>query len=128
MSGRKPIAGPLTAARRVVDIARPWLRFLGWWRRTEPSSFQYQSQLDRYVTWMRDERGFTLATVEVWTGVIHRFLCWCDQTNHQLGDLHPGDIDAYFVTNATGRWSRVSVANTAAALRGFLRYAAMQGM
>jgi integrase/recombinase XerD len=124
---RQSLHGAITAARRVVDIGRPWLRFLGWWR--EPSVvFQYQSQLDRYVTWMRDERGFTLSTVEQWSRTIGRFLRWCEQTNRQLGGLHAKDVDDYFVTQGMGRWSRVSVATTASALRGFLRYAAMQGM
>lgn len=124
---RQQAHGAVTAARRVVDIGRPWLRFLGWWR--EPSAgFGYQNQLDEYVRWMRDERGFTLSTLEQWTRVIGRFLRWCEQTNRQLGALQAADIDAYFVTQATGRWSRVSVANTASALRGFLRYAGKRGM
>jgi integrase/recombinase XerD len=124
---RQRLRGAVTAARRVVDIGRPWLRFLGWWR--EPTIvFQHQSQLDQYVTWMRDERGFTPSTVEQWSRMIGRFLRWCDQTNRQLRDLQPEDVDAYFVTQATGRWSRVSVASTVSALRGFLRYAAKRGM
>jgi integrase/recombinase XerD len=119
--------GAITAARRVVDIGRPWLRFLGWWR--EPAVvFQHSPQLDQYVTWMRDERGFTASTVEQWSRTIGRFLRWCDKTNRQLRDLQPEDVDAYFVAQATGRWSRVSLANTASALRGFLRYAAKRGM
>jgi integrase/recombinase XerD len=118
--------GVTTAARRVVDIGRSWLRFLGWWR--EPAVvFQYQRQLDQYVTWMRDERGFTASTVEQWGRTIGRFLRWCDKTNRQLANLQPEDVDAYFA-QATGRWSRVSVANTASALRVFLRYAAKQGL
>lgn len=124
---RQRLHGAVTAARRVVDIGRPWLRFLGWWR--EPTVvFRYQNQLDRYVTWMRDERGFTPSTVEQWSRMIGRFLRWCDQTNRQLRELQTEDIDAYFVAPSTGRWSRVSVANTATALRGFLRYAAKRGM
>jgi integrase/recombinase XerD len=124
---RQRLNGATTAARRVVDIGRPWLRFLGWWR--EPIvMFQHQRQLDQYVTWMRDERGFTPSTVEQWSRTIGRFLRWCHKTNRQLGDLKPEDIDAYFVAQAMGRWSRVSVANTASALRGFLRYAAKRGM
>ena len=124
---RQSLRGAVTAARRVVDIGRPWLRFLGWWR--EPTFvFQHKSQLDRYITWMRDERGFTLSTVEQWGRTIGRFLQWCAQTKRQLEDLHAEDIDDYFVTQGRGRWSRVSVANTASALRTFLRYAAMQGM
>ncbi|UEM12327.1 site-specific integrase [Bradyrhizobium barranii subsp. barranii] len=95
----------------MVDIGRPWLRFLGWWR--EPTVvFRYHNQLDRYVTWMRDERGFSPSTVEQWSRMIGSLLRWCDQTNRQLRELQPEDIDAYFVAPSTGRWSRVSVAHT----------------
>lgn len=76
---------------------------------------------------MREERGFTPSTLEQWTRVIGRFLRWCDQTNRQLGDLQAADIDAYFVTQATGRSSRVSVAATASGLRVILRYAGKRG-
>lgn len=124
---RQRVHGAVTAAQQVIDVGRPWFRFLGWWR--EPSVvLRYQSQLDAYVRWMRDERGFTPATVTQWRRVIGRFLRWCEQTHRQLEDLRAADIDAYFVTQATGQWSRVSVVNTATALRVFLRYAAQQGL
>jgi hypothetical protein len=55
---RQNLRGATTAARRVVDIGRPWLRFLGWWRQPTVVS-QYQDELDRYIEWMRDDRGFT---------------------------------------------------------------------
>jgi len=126
-SERQKAHGAVTAAQRVVHVGRPWLRFLGWWR--EPRAvFEYQSHLDEYARWMRDERGFAPSTVEQWTRVIGRFLRWCEQMDRQLRDLRPEDVDAYFVAQATGRWSRVSVASTASALRGFLRYAAQRGM
>ena len=60
---RLRLTGAVTAARRVVDIGRPWLRFLGWWRESTVV-FQYQSQLDQYVTWMRNERGFSIAETD----------------------------------------------------------------
>jgi integrase/recombinase XerD len=126
-SQRQSLHGAVTAGRRVVDIGRPWLRFLGWWR--EPSAvFKYQEQLDRYVAWMRDERGFTASTVDEWGRKAGRFLRWCEQSDRQLGALQATDIDDYFTTQAAGRWSRISVANVASALREFLRYAATQGM
>jgi len=124
---RQNLHGAATAARRVVDIGRPWLRFLGWWR--EPTVvFKYQGQLDHYIAWMRDDRGFTPSTLEQLGRIAGRFLQWCEQTNRQLADLQAGDIDNYFVTQGMGRWSRVSVASKASAVRGFLRYAATQGM
>jgi len=123
---RQNCHGATTAARRVIDIGRPWLRFLGWWR--EPVVlFSYQSQLDRYLAWMRDERGFTPSTVEQRGRTTRRFLRWCEQAKKLLGDLRPEDCDNYFVTQGAGRWARVSMANMASALCAFLRYAAQEG-
>jgi len=104
---RQNLHGATTAARRIIDIGRPWLRFLGWWR--EPAvAFLDQGQVDRYVTWMRDERGFTPATVERWGLTARRFLQWRAETGRQLGDLTVGDIDNYIAARETaaGRASR----------------------
>ncbi|WP_286295122.1 tyrosine-type recombinase/integrase [Aminobacter sp. SS-2016] len=122
---RQNLRGAATAARRVIDIGRPWLKFLGWWR--EPTVISsYQAQLDRYVAWMRDERGLTSSTVEQWGRIAGRFLLWCEQSDHQLKDLKAEDIDNYIATQGAGRWGRVSIAHTVSALRGFLRYAAKE--
>ena len=77
---------------------------------------------------MRDERGLSRQTVERWHAHAKAFLQWCDQTDQQLATLQPSDIDRYFVDRGTRRWSRVSICNTATALRAFLRYAAMLGV
>jgi site-specific recombinase XerD len=123
---RQNLHGATTAARRVIDIGRPWLRFLGWWR--EPADpFLYRGQLDRYVAWMRDERGFTPSTVEQWSRTTRRFLRWCATAGHRLEYLAAADIDNYVATHGKGRWARVSTANTVSALRAFLRYAAKEG-
>ena len=123
---RQNLRGAATAARRVIDIGRPWLRFLGWWR--EPAvPFLDWGQLDRYITWMRDERGFTPSTVEQWGRTTRRFLRWCAEAGRQLGDLTAGDIDNYVATQGKGRWKRVSTANMVSSLRAFLRYAAKEG-
>lgn len=122
---RQTLHGAATAVRRVIDIGRPWLRFLGWWRESAVP-LSYQRELDRYVAWMRDERGFTASTVEQWGRTTTRFLRWCEQENRQLVNLRAKDIDNYIATQGTGRWARVSTANTASALRGFLRYAAKE--
>ncbi len=115
-----------TTARRLIDIARPWLRFLGWWR-TPVVEVPFQNQLDRYVSWMRDERGLSTSTVERWQGHVRMFLQWCTATDRQLFDLLPSDIDQYFVSEGAQRWSRVTVSGIASALRVFLRYAATRG-
>lgn len=122
---RQNLRGAATAARRVIDIGRPWLKFLGWWR--EPTvMLSYQGQLDQYVVWMRDERGLTPSTVEQWGRMAGRFLLWCERSNRQLEDLKAEDIDNYIATQGAGRWGRVSIAHVTSALRDFLRYAAKE--
>lgn len=123
---RQNLHGAATAARRVIDIGRPWLKFLGWWR--EPAiQFSYHRHLDRYVAWMRDERGLTPSTVEQWGRATMRFLRWYEQTDRQLGEMRAEDIDRYIATEGAGRWARVSIANVVSALRAFFRYAAKEG-
>ncbi len=122
---RQNLQGAATAARRVIDIGRPWLRFLGWWREAD-APLSSQGHLDSYVSWMRDERGFTPSTVEQWRRTTTRFLRWCEQTGRRLGELTAGDIDNYIANRGEHRWTRVSTANTVSALRAFLRYAAKE--
>jgi integrase/recombinase XerD len=123
---RRSIHKGRTSGQRLINIARPWLRYLGWWR--EPiTEFPLQSQLDGYVAWMRDERGFSSSTVEQWQHKIGAFLKWCLETKRQLSELQASDIDHYLASGRAQRWSRISVSNNAKALRVFLRYAAAQG-
>lgn len=115
-----------TMGCRMVVAARPWLRFLGWWR--EPTVIlPFQCHLDSYAKWMRDERGFSPSTVEQWRGRIKQFLQWCVETGRRMEDLRPSDIDDYFIQNAS-RWGRVSMKALIGALRIFLRYAATRGL
>jgi site-specific recombinase XerD len=116
-----------TTAQRVINIARPWLRFLGWWRE-QPIEVPFQELLNRYITWMRDERGFTTESVRQLQCHAKMFLQWYATTNRQLSDLRPVDIDHYFASEGVQRWSRISTRNVASALRMFFRYAEKQGV
>ena len=123
---RRSIRSDTTFENRVITIGRPWLKFLGWWR--EPTTIlPFQGTLDSYVSWMRDERGFTPCTVGQWQGRVKQFLQWCIDTERHLSELQPSDVDAYFIQN-TARWGRISMRSMTDALRIFLRYAATQGL
>jgi integrase/recombinase XerD len=115
-----------TTPQRTINIARPWLRFLGWWR-VQPIEGPFQELLNSYVAWMRDERGFTTESVRRLQCQAKMFLQWCATTNRQLSDLRPEDFDHYFVSEGA-RWSRISTRNVASALRTLVRYAASQGV
>lgn len=116
----------VTMGARMIVAARPWLRFLGWWR--EPTKdIPFQGLLDGYVKWMCDERGFSRSTVGQWQGRTRQFLQWCEETGRNLKGLRPTDIDDYFIQNAP-RWGRISMKTMTGALRIFLRYAAAHGL
>jgi Phage integrase, N-terminal SAM-like domain len=117
---RQCVCRGATTTRRLINIARPWLKFLGWWR-TPAVEFRFQSYLDQYVTWMWDERGLSRQTVERWHAHARAFLQWCEKTDQRLATLQPTDIDRYLIDEGARRWSRVSISNTASALRAFLR-------
>lgn len=106
----------VTMGYRMIAVARPWLRFLGWWR--EPIvMLPFQDTLDGYVKWMRDERGFSPSTVGQWQCRTRLFLQWCEDTGHDLGGLQPGDIDSYLIENAP-RWGRISAIHSLARFIG----------
>ncbi len=116
---RESIHTGVTMGARMIVAARPWLRFLGWWREpTREQPFQYH--LDSYIKWMRDERGFSRSTVDQWEGRIEQFLQWCDETGRDLKGLRPIDIDDYFIQNEA-RWGRISMRTMTGSLRIFLR-------
>ena len=98
---RQNLRGAATAARRVIDIGRPWLRFLGWWREPDEPPL-CRNQLDGYVTWMRDERGFTPSTVEQWGRTTTRFLRWCTQTGVWLKTLWSQSFGRRVVCRSAG--------------------------
>jgi site-specific recombinase XerD len=123
---RQSTATVFTAERSLIDVGRPWLKFLGWWRKPI-IVLQAQDQLDLYISWMRDERGLTRLTAERWQAHVQRFLRWCDKTDRRLCDLLASDVDAYFIDEGEGRWSRVSVPAIATALRSFLQQCAARG-
>src|SRR5450631_3623729 len=112
--------------RSLVDIGRPWLKYLGWWRQPV-IELRAQASVDRYVSWMRDERGLTRQTIDRWQAHVKSFLRWCDSTDRRLYNLQAGDVDAYFIAEGDGRWRRVSVPVVATVLRSFLIQCAARG-
>jgi integrase/recombinase XerD len=121
-----PTRPALTTAATLVNFARPWLKYLGWWPQAD-ESVPFAPALDHFVAWMRDERGLTPCTIDQWQYRTSKFLHWCSDTDRDLATLQPQDIDAYFVTYGAQRWSRISAGNIAKMLRVFLRHAASTG-
>jgi site-specific recombinase XerD len=117
---------PHWARRRFVDVARPWLRFLGGLR--EPAAaIPFQAQLADYDHWAEHERGLTTMTIARRHGSLKQFLCWYGLRARPLAAVQPIDIDAYLADGRAHGWGRHSVRNAAMTLRAFFRYGAMRG-
>lgn len=111
--------------RRFIEVARPWLRFLGTWRESRPS-VPFAQYLTAFVEWMRDERGLAATTIERRADSLRQFLQWYGSLQRPFSAIHPTDIDAFLAQGSARGWRRVTVNNRASALRAFFRYGAQQ--
>jgi site-specific recombinase XerD len=110
---------------RFVQTARAWLRYLGYFPPPlEPIPFQ--SQLDEYCSWARNERGLSDATIKRYHHNIKRFLRWYGILERPLSVMRVNDVDAYLAQGSEQGWCRITVNNIAGALRAFCRYCALQ--
>jgi len=111
--------------RRFIEVARPWLRFLGCLH--EPvEAMPFAEKLEIYVTWMAQERGLAPTTIERTQSYIGQFLRWYGIRGQDLADVRLTDIDTFLQQGGNKGWSRASVHNMATVLRGFFRYGATQ--
>ena len=53
---RRSVCKGATTERRLVDIGRPWLRFLGWWR-VPTAELRFQSHLERTAVRLNSPLG-----------------------------------------------------------------------
>jgi site-specific recombinase XerD len=112
--------------KKFIGVARPWLRFLGWWR--EPIALEpFQEELDQYCHWMKDLRGMTEMTVDTERRYVTQFFRWYAAKRRSLSEAQPVDIDRYLAEGGATRWRRISVRDVATSLRAFFRYGAIRG-
>jgi integrase/recombinase XerD len=123
-TGRKLKKAAVT--RRFLSHAAAWLRFLGTLSVPE-SAVPFQSKLDEFCRWAKEERGFTDATIAQYFKTIRPFLQWYGVLGRSLSRVQVRDIDSYLAEGGAARWCRVTVSNTAKALRTFFRYGADRG-
>ena len=122
---RRNLDSPATR-KRLIDTARSWLRFLGYFR--EPvEQIPFQSRLDEYCQWAKHERGLSDATIYSFRQRIKQFLQWYGARGRPLSDVRITDCDAYLAVGGEQRWCRVSVGNVVDALRAFFLYGAERG-
>lgn len=107
---------------RFIRVATAWLRFLG--RLDEPTAdaTPFAALLEAFAASMHHERGLSSTTISKYKWFARQFCQWFSTQDCLFSALTVDDVDA-FLTLRGQRWSRVSGATAAKALRAFLRYA-----
>lgn len=122
VTSKNPTPGSIYVVKK---YSLPWLRYLNWWR--EPGAPKFNSEeLDRFVSWMRNERGLSQSTIDQWTERTRSFLQWYAGNGKVFSQIDIHDIDDYFATKRT-HWGRTSSAYMVCMLRVFLGHAASGG-
>ena len=107
---------------RFIRVATAWLRFLGHLEAPTPDATPFAALLDAFAASMHHERGLSSTTISKYTWFARQFCQWLSTQDRLFSALTVDDVDA-FLTLRGQRWSRVSGATAAKALRSFLRYA-----
>lgn len=108
-------------------VATQWFRFLG--RLHEPlvEPAWYMSLIDEFAGFMERERGLSQRTIKNRCWHIEQFLRWYNPgKSRALSSVEVLDIDKFLQVYGSERWSRVSIATSAKALRAFFIYAGMR--
>lgn len=103
--------------------AKRWLRFHDRLRLPAPRRDAYLDKVDEFTQFLK-ERGLSPETVRWRRLATIFFLRWLSGQHRRLRSVSVNDIDEFFsFKKATRAWSPGTIANAAAALRSFFRYA-----
>ena len=105
-----------------------WLRFAGLWEAGEAAAHPYKDELEEFVNYMREQRGWSEVTIRVYRGRVGEFLTRFGCENGPLAGITVADIDRQMVAKGTRDGCRRSTIQTYAhALRAFFRFAEERG-
>ena len=110
-----------------LQIATPWLRFLGLLREPDRGSSPFVHLISDFSDYMRGERGLSEATIRNRCWHVEKFLSGLTRKNCSLGEASVRDVDEFLASKGSKDWGRVSVATSSKALRSFFRHAEIRG-
>lgn len=110
-----------------LQIATPWLRFLGLLREPDHGSSSFEHLICDFSDYMRRERGLSEVTIRNRCWHVEKFLIGLTMKNCSLGEASVRDVDEFLASKGSKDWGRVSVATSCKALRSFFRHAEIRG-
>ena len=86
----------------------------------------YEQQVQKFLSYQRDERVLSENTCNFRAKQVRRFLAYLEEQGCSLRMIRPSHLDAYF-QNLAQTWSRVSLRSAAVALRAWLGFCEEKG-
>jgi site-specific recombinase XerD len=112
------------AERWFVFHATNWMRLLGRLKEEGPPSQAFASELEAFITFEEQERGFAPATVMRVKRCLSEFLNWIAGERKALRKIVPEDIARYVSRVSVERnWKRTTIVAVVSAFRTLLRFA-----
>lgn len=109
-----------------TTLATHWLRFIGKLKQ-DSERLANAPLLERFVAWMRDEKGLSPSTIKNRRWHLAHFLRWYETRRRPISAVKLADIDGFLSWSAARGWGRRSIAIRAGALRIFFTYAGTMG-
>lgn len=106
-----------------IHIATAWCRFRKCLADPKIEQRPYSVYIDRFVAFMRDERGLSPVTIATFDQRVTNFLEAAWRPGSALNTLTVKDVDAYLAQKGKRGWKRASLHALASTLRSFFRYA-----
>jgi len=102
-----------------IHIATEWCRFRQCLAEPEIEQHSYSVYIDRFVTFMRDERGLSPVTITTRVQQVTNFLEAAWRPGSSLKTLTVKDVDVYLAQQGKRGWKRASLHTLASTLRSF---------
>ena len=113
--------------RRFIGHAVRWLRFAGMLEEPRAPRHAHVGEVEAFEAWMRNERGWSEATVRCCLRTVDRFFDGLEEREASLAEVGIADIDREALRWHMRGCSRVTVRDCAQRLRTFLRFAGRRG-
>jgi site-specific recombinase XerD len=114
------------ARKRFAYVAKNWFRFLGKWRDPDRNP-QFKPELECFLKHLRNERGYSDATLLTREAALHGFFEWLGKQDTSLKGVSPRTLAEYFVQNKARGWKKGTIKIYVQSLRAFFRYASQHG-
>jgi integrase/recombinase XerD len=115
-----------SAKAQFVSVASRWLSFLGRLD-TSPKILPFSQVMAPFLSYMRDECGFSRATIGTRRECLEPFFRWLAQSTQIVSTVSSRDISVYLSSSKLQLLRRTTISLHVQSLRAFFRYAALRG-